>query len=374
MNEEEAQIVVGKLQDPQMISTVRGAQHPIADWDHRAKWSFMRLQFGRSIDKEIHNAVEEAEAAAGHRLKFAERIMAFDKYFDSRVDEMTADKARKVQFILDQGDAVMAVASLKHLLIPPSEVYEMAGRIVQTHYPDLNELSVEGLQGDSYIVKEVGGLKLGVQIFGGDIITRQAITVSSMLRVELCFNPLSWLGVSWFKGLTGDSTGKGYERLLRIKVREELEPRLREAIEQSTHQQEGLEKQIKKAKKTGVTRSEAEIVMAAFGMSYSLGAGTIEQILDRLETEAKTQYGMSMASSWVAAHGDFRATPEGRDRKVEQKLSTISGAAMLLDDMKEAKERSEEWLQGHIKQGEVKTIDELLHRIGADKLFKKRKK
>lgn len=373
MNEEEAQIVVGRLQDPKVISAGR-SKVLIADWDHRAKWSFLRLQFGRGIDIDIHNLLDEAEQQARRKLKRIEKLEIFDRFFDCQVHEIKADNARRVQFILDQGDAVMAVASLKHLLLPPSEVYEMAARIIQKHFPQLSELNVAALSGDSYLVKKVSGFKLGVQIFGGDITTRQAITVSSMLRVETCMNPLSWLGVHWFKTLTGDSTRKGYERILRIKVKEELEPRLKEAIDLSLQQQNSLEKRIIVAKEQAVKRSDGEIIMAAFGLSYDLGASTIEQVLCRLEKEAKTQYGMSMASSWVAAHGCFRATREGRERKVEQKLSTISGATLLLDDMNEAKDRSIEWLQKHIKRGQTKTIDELLHKIGADKYLKKVKK
>jgi hypothetical protein len=374
MLSENVQIVVGKLADVQMIKEEK-TEHPIADWDHRAKWSFLRLQEGRSVDKAIHDFIADAEKAAGHKLKRWERFEVFDRFFQQCVDQIMPWNRREIQFILDDRDNVRAVASLQHLLIPPAEVYGMAQRIIDKSYPHVKGFDVNGLHGSQYLVKEVAGIKLGLQVYGGDITTRQAITVSSMLRVEQCFNPLSFLGVHWFKGFTGNSrgTGKGYERILRIKVKEELEPRLKEGIALALQKQDDLEKRIQTAQKVHVKKSEAEIIMAAMGLSYSLGAGTVKQVLARLRKEAKTQYGMSMASSWIAAHGAFKATPTGQERKVEQKLSTISAAALLLDDIKTAHENSLDWLRAHVREGEIKSLDVLLKKIGVTKKERKKK-
>lgn len=360
------QIVIGKLLAPYSLKTSEDKTTvEIADWDMRAIWSFMRLNFGRSIDKDIRNFVIEKQVKAGKIFRRAERAEAVQEFFERQVPLI--QNPREIQFIMSDNE-VMAVASLNHLLIPPTKVYSMAAQIVQKKYPSFSMAQISELAGTTYEVKEEAGFKTGLQVFGGDIFTRQAITVTSWLRVELCFNPLSWLGMGFFGYLGFSGRGNGdFERLLRIKVISDLKPRLAAGIEAALQKQNTLDDRIKQAQKVKVKRSEAEIIMAAMGLSYDLGVPTVEQILERLEQEKKTQWGMSMASSWVAAHGKFKGTPAGLNRKVEQKLSTISGAAILLGDIKEAKERSLEWLQAHVKQGEIKRLDDLMQELGISK-------
>lgn len=363
------QIVIGKMLDSKRVQTTKG-KHDLGDWDHRAMWSCLRLQFGKqTADKDIHDYFDQIQAQRKKKLTKNERMELMKEYFEQQTQQI--QKPRRIQFILDQGDNVMAVASLKHLLIPPQEVYDLAGEIIKTEYPKLKDIAVAGLQGEQLLIKSVAGIKLGLQVFGGDITTRQAIAVSSWMRVEQCLNVLSWLGIGGLGSILGGGRARDYERVLRIKVKAELEPRLREGIKAALVKEKALEQRLQLTKTVPVKRTDADIIMAALGFSYMVGGRTVQQILDRLDKEPKTQYGMSMASSWVAAHGKLMATPEMKDRKIEQKLSTISAAAILLDDIKEAKERSIEWLQGHIQKGQVKTIDDIIKEL---QLKEKRKK
>jgi hypothetical protein len=363
------QIVIGQLIEPTWIKPKDKPSIDIDEWDMRAMWSFLRLQFGRSIDRQIRDYVMQQQVKAKRKFSKPERSEAVKDFFNRQVAEI--QKPREIQFIMS-GSTVMAVASLQHLLIPPAKVYSMAAQIVQKKYPSFTVAQVSELAGATYEVKEEAGFKTGLQVFGGDIFTRQAITVTSWLRVEQCFNPLSWLGMGFFGYLGFSGRGNGdFERVLRIKVISDLKPRLKAGIEAALQKQNTIDDRIKQAQKVKVKRSEAEIIMAAMGLSYDLGVPTVEQILERLEKEKKTQWGMSMASSWVAAHGKFKETPEGQNRKVEQKLSTISGAAVLLGDIKEAEERSLEWLQAHVKQGEIKRLDDLMQELGINKKVKK---
>jgi hypothetical protein len=363
------QIVIGRMLDPMRIRTEQTTIE-LDDWAKRAMWSFLRLQFGRSIDQEIKKRRDDWIWENYHiETKFADKSIlkkAMEHVFNEILSVKIPD--RETQFILE-GSKVMAVASLKHLLVSPERVYGMAAKIIQKQYPQISGLEVSQLSGLTYEVKQVAGFKVGLQVFGGDILTRQAITVSSWLRVEQCFNPLSWLGIGAFHSFIGKRTGD-FERVLRIKVITDLKPRLQQGIELALKRSQDIEDRVKVTQKVSVKRSDAEIIMAALGLSYSLGSKTIEQILERLSQEPKTQWGMSMASSYVAAHGKFKETPEGQDRRVEQKLSTISGAALLIDDLKDAKERSIEWLQEHVKEGEVKRLDDLLRDLGVKKVKK----
>jgi hypothetical protein len=362
------QVVIGRMLDSKRIKT-KQTTIQIADWQKRAMWSYLRLQYGRSIDKEIR---ERRDAwileKYGVETKQANRSIlkrAMEKVFGDILSEKPV-KPRTIQFIMDE-DVVIAVASLQHLLVPPVEVYDMAAKIMESKY-GLQPLEVSELKGLIYQQKEVAGFKLGMQVYGGDITTRQAISLSSFLRVELCLNPLSWLGIGGFGGFLG--RGRDYERVLRIKVKAELEPRLQSGIDLMLKKTKDLEDRVEASQRVKVKRSDAEIIMAAFGLSYSLGAKSLEQILERLDHEAKTQWGMSMAASWVSAHGKFKETPEKQERAVEQKLSTIAGAALLIDDIKDVKEKSLEWLRTHVQEGEIKSIDELISRLGIGKVKK----
>jgi len=360
------EIVVGRMLDPTRIKTVDKTTREVADWAKRAMWSYLRLQYGRSIDEEIRDRRDvwlaehyQIEAKFANRQQLKE---AMEDVFGQILSEHPLKKPRNIQFIVD-GDFVHAVASLKHLLVPPSQVYTMAAEIIQSKYPELQRFEMKGMSGQTYLLKEVAGFKVGLQLYGGDIYTREAISLSSWIRVEMCFNPLSWLGMGFFHNFVAGRSSD-FERMLRIKVLTDLKPRLEQAIELSVKRTDDIEKRVRAVKKIAVERSDAEIIMSALGLSYDLGVKTIDQILEQMENEPKTQWGMSMASSWVAAHGKFRETPDGQDRRVEQKLSTISGAALLLDDLKDAKERSVEWLQAHVVKGQLKTVDELLSRLG----------
>jgi hypothetical protein len=366
------EIVVGRMLDPMRIRTQEQTTVEVTDWAKRAMWSYLRLEYGRSIDKEIRSRRDDwLMENYGLEAKQADRgilKLAMENVFAQIFAEHPLKKPRNIQFILD-GDFVHAVASRKHLLVSPEKVYIMAAEIIRRHYPQLQPFQMKGMAGQTYLLKEVAGFKVGLQLYGGDIYTREAISLSSWLRVEMCFNPLSWLGMGFFHNfVAGRETD--FERMLRIKVITDLKPRLQQAIELGLKRTDDIERRVKAVQKVAVKRADAEIILSALGLSYDLGAKAIDQILEQLEKEPKTQWGMSMASSYVAAHGKFKETPEGLDRKVEQKLSTISGAALLLDDLKDAKERSIEWLQSHVKEGQVKTVDELISRLGIGKVKK----
>jgi len=353
------QVVIGKLKNPFAIKVSASKTAIPENWDHRAMWSYLRLQYGRSVDQKIKDHFDMIETMKGNgKLSKAERKKEMKLLFTDLVDQQK--KPRMMQFIFD-GDRVMAVASLKHLLIPPAEVYTMAKRILAANFQSLSHIRINELSGLTYKVKEAAGMKLGLQLYGGTITTRQAISLSSWLRVEMCLNPLSWLGSGFFANL--GVGGLGFERILRIKVRSDLEPRLRTAIEQALANVEVIERRVSRVEKIRLKRKEAKILMSALGISYSLGAKTIKQVLNRFRKEPKNQWGLSMAASWVAAHGNFKKTPEKQDRTVEQKLSTIAGATLLIDDMKKAKEKSLVWLKAHIKEGKVRSIDELLEDV-----------
>ena len=367
--EVDPEILVGTLRSPYQIKTKEKGVIDIENWDYRALWSFLRFHYPeririkveggktktvRKIDQRIHDHIE-AEGRTRHdkeyvQLTRSQRAEILDEYFETLVS--TKKMNREMQFIVND-KKIRAVASLQHLLIPPTEVYEITKDVMATKFPQYDSKMQEGLTGLHYQVQEYAGFNVGLQVYGGDIFTRQAITMSSWLRVLSCFNPLSWLGSGSFNSLTGSNNGS--ERMLRIKKITDLKPRLIDAIEAQLKNTAKLEKQVDDTKKVKVKRTDAEIIMAALGLSYNLGANTVKQVIEKLKSEEQSQWGMAMASSWVAEHGDLRK----QSRDVKQKLSTISGAALLLKDVQKSRERSLQWLNGHVKKGQSKSLDDL---------------
>lgn len=355
-------VLIGTLTQPLHIKPRHPFKEPfditkrstdINKWKYRAMWSYLRLQCGRKIDDAI-----KAELKG---LPRAERLIRMKEFFSEAV--LNQDTPRMMQFIVDDSKHelnVLAVASLKHLLILPSEVYEMAEKIID-RTRILDRYKMKQLSGTTWKLRELSGLKVGLQIYGGTITTRFAIKITSWIQVLGCMNPLSWLGTGNFQrfGLrTAD-----YERILRIKKRDDLEPRLQQGIEQAIKRTNLISKQADRAKTIPVTPKTAKIVTSAFALSFRLGAKSIEQILERFKEEKQSQWGLAMAASWVAAHGFFMTTPKGKNRYVEQRLSTIAGATMIVDDIKTVEEKSLAWLKNHIKTGSMKSVKELLEDV-----------
>lgn len=357
------QIIEGKLRNPQMAvaHSDHVPQMPIelGAWKYRARWSWLRLQYGRRIDVEIKAMMEQAKVDKGGRLTRTERMLLLKEFFD---EHARPEKSREIQFILGENNKVLAVASLKHLLIPPEEVYTLAAKIMKKEHQEMPRLSVDELLGINYSTGKAGSFEdltiLGIQVHGGTITTRQAITVSAMFRVRSCLNPLSFLGIGNFtKFLT--NSGRAYERVLRIKVKAELEPRLRQGIESVLSAQKRLEERIEQSKTEPISPTTGKIIISAMCWSYHIGAKVIKQVVERFLFEKQTKWGLTMATSYVAAHGEFKTGTWN----VGQRLSTVSGATMLIDDVKDAEKKSLAWLKEHIKKGEVKSVDELLEDI-----------
>lgn len=327
-------VVIGQLVEPHEIRTQQGETVKIQEWAGRAAWAYLRLVYGRSIDAEITERKRKVKAVLGGVDEVLNGLLA------------DAEQKRPLQFIMSSSD-VVAVASLKHLLIEPRKVYETAAQILGPTAPIETAWKSWHLHGETFLTGQgFAGIKVGYQVDGGDLLTRFAVRVGVFARVEMCFNPLSWLGVS---GLSRFGVPSDYERVLRIQKLNELFPRLQAAIVNVKGQLSDLEKRVEHTKEVSLSAKKATMINGAFCMAYGLGEKSIEQVMDRFQEEKKTQYGLAMAQSWAAEHGEHRkASPTAAQRRedhVPQSLSTISGATLLID-VKNAEPRIRAWLQG----------------------------
>jgi len=341
-------VLEGRLKDPYTI-LAQGNEYPVKEWKPKAAWQFLRLTLGyREADQRIKQYAEEylAELSEEERKN---RSAAVELLKASSIENK-----EPLQFIMSSNQ-VVAVATLKHLLVPPSQVYTMVQKVLGAE----SMQDVRYVDGSVFKLEEQYGLEKGIQVVAGDLITNKAIKVSGFVRIVQCLNPLSWIGIGVFERFMGYASG--WERIVRIKVISELEPRLTNAINNVKANFPKIDDKIERAKKRRVPLCDAEMFTVAFGYSYSLGAKTLRQVLERFESEDKTLFGLAQAFSWVAAHSDkLRKTPEGLESHARQKLSTIAGAFLLMDDYKAAREHTLDWLKAHIRSGRLETYEDLL--------------
>jgi len=334
--EMDSQIVVGVLEGNKIIpSNESEAIYYVTDWDNRAAWSWLRLQEGRRIDDIIKEAFRKQKVKKKKERK---------DILTNMVLERASKKQRVVQFIIDDNNIIKAVASLNHLLISPEEVKAITIKILTNKNRSYKyDSMLEGLI--SYDDTATDGFELGFKIDYGDILTRNAIRVSSFITVIQCFNPISFARIGSFRRF---GIKPSDERVLRIKIKSELEPRLDEAIDRALENRKAVYNMLEYAKKNKVDPKEAKTILIAFCKAYGLGDNVILDVLDRLEAEDKTTYGMAQASSYIARHGEKFKTlkTENRKSRARESLATISAASLLITDPKVTYEQALKWLKG----------------------------
>jgi len=336
-------VVIGTLERPDIIRTKSGEKIPVDVFDMRAAWSWLRLQAGRKIDNEIKEAIRREEQKRKQRLDREERRKILMDFVASHI----GGEQRETQFILSSAmdeTEIKAVASLHHLLIAPEEVQAVAKNILSSaNLSILQEPALQGLVATQE--GEYAGLKVGLHLDPGDILTRRAISVSSYVQTILCTNPLTWAGIGGFNrfGLEGGR----YERILRIKKRAELEPRLIKAVESGVKNIEKLKSMVEYAKTNKVDPKEARVILTAFSKAYGIGDKVIVELIDRLKKEDKTTYGMAQAASWEARHG--QAFKENVHH-ARQSMATVGAASLLIDEPAVTYEKAKRWLGEHFKE------------------------
>jgi len=328
--------LIGTLADLNKVRTEEGTTD-VKGFQDRAMWSWLRLHHTKRIDQEIKDLAGKMNQR-GPNLKLIYKPALEELILEHLVD----DKAqRQIQYIIADGE-IKAVATTKHLLIPPQEVEAVANEILQA-----TRITVEEdphLKGLVATTETVGGLRYGFHVFPGDILTRRAISVSAYVGVIMCLNPLTWAGIGNF-GRFGLSPK--HERILRIQKRSELRPRMEAAIKGAGQEISALRKMVDYARTNRVDPREAKIILSAFSKSYGIGDKVIQELLGRLESEDRTTYGMSQAASWVARHGESWKKPkEGQEEHARQSMAVVGAASLLVEDPRLTREKAEKWLKG----------------------------
>lgn len=358
---EEPRVLYGSLIDPYTFLGKDGEEVSIPEgsFDGRAMWSWLRFNHGgKQIDQTIKDTIE-----AKRKQVFDEEGIQLPKrnaitYVWGDLYGLPREMDRTLQYIF-RDSRLMAVATDKHLLIEPSQVYEIVEQVSKESR--LSSEMSDDLFGTIINVNREGGIHYGFQVDAGSITTRNAIRVASTFRVQDCMNPLSWLGVGNFRRFGLDNT-RSLDKILRIKKISELRPRIKQAIEAGVENIAIIKNMVEDAKKKRVDARTAKILMSALGVSYGLGAGTIRQVLNKYESEPRSLYGLSMASSWIARHKEKEKGRTDMGRTVPQSLATISAATLMMDPKRDRK-KCLDWLKAKVEKGTIKSVADLIEEI-----------
>lgn len=325
-------VVVGTMPAMGVIETQDGEHVSFEEMSWRSKWSFIRLQLGRTAaDKKIKSLIEEYKVAHPNWSSETARRMVLEALLSRIIDT----SQREIQFIL-LGDIVKAVATTDHLLIPPQEVLEIAYRI------DPGLKTAENFEGVTKVLEEIPGLELGFQLDPGNILTRRAIRIGYNARVMSCMNPLSYIGVGNLNRFKPGGYFEGLSKILRIKRKVDLEDRIRDALEGTEGNLSALKDMIENSKKVQVTPRQAKILITAFPVAYSAGMNTVKQIYTYFrDTQKETLWGLAQAASYVARHGDFHKNA----RDLDKTLGVVGAAYLGITDVDETASLAEEWLK-----------------------------
>ena len=273
---------------------------------NKAMWALLRQHFSYKINREFKESKEEFRDFAIDRLSKLKRT-------------------EKMQFIVDEKrDFAIAVASLKHSIKNEDYVYDLIGRILQKK--KFNAIEEKGISGKVVYLKSHPAFNVGLQIYGGDITTSRAITITPFAKINSCLNPLSWLGIEkmWY------SQKETLEiiSIRRLEKSTNIEERITTLMTKSMKIVRKVNSMLRQGKKVEVTEIEAKKLLLVMCKSYGIGLKAINIVYKKWKTtEEKTLYGLAMACSYYSSHENiFKKT----SLVSKQNISSIAGALLLI--------------------------------------------
>jgi len=315
--ESELTVLKGVFQRPRKVEkrgivvSVEGKQFTL---NRKSLWGILRHHCTRKIDKEI-----KSQKRHGVSLE--------DFFIGAFRSHKLAKK--EMQFFVDiKKEKCMACATPKHTVIVPDKVYETFNKILKKKSLALEDK--ESIGGKILILQKTKLMKLGMQIDAGDTITSKAIRIIGFAEILACCNPLAFAKLN--RGILMGEFEPIKVRILRYESITTIESRIDEAIETVKPILIKVQSKVDATKKKHLTIDDTRKIIVSFCGVYGIGAKAISAVYNRFKNEeAQTQWGLSMALSFIVEHSDvFRK--DSSDAK--NNLATIAGAVLLADDLK----------------------------------------
>ncbi len=312
----------------------------------KALWSWGRLQEGRKrFDTRVidnYNGLLQGEGLTPETAPKSDQIRLRRQASSVSFAEVYGDlkKQRGFQAIItssrDGTPQLFSVASFKHIMLDPERVKEIGAKV-------FSSLGINEYDRHSGVVKadqllgvygEHNGMNLGLSFSAGNIYTQYAISISQMIELQVCTNPLVWLrGMlsSYIKG----SRIQWRTRILRlttIKDEKVLERRLIQTVKDVQSGEKGLVSVIRASRKKRITSKMGETILKAFCGSYGIGETVQGEIMNEYnESSSKSLYDLAQATSHIA----WSSTRFREDAK--RARSTLTGIAAVLTTIQDPK-------------------------------------
>lgn len=309
------------------------------DLSKKALWSWGRLQEGhKPFDQRVKDnyaALLEEERLDPDNVPKNDQIrlkrMASAQAFADVYEALQQQKS--FQAITKQSrngePELFSVATFKHVLIDPARVMEIGKKAFSSlglkdydrHSSVIQADQLAGLYG------EHNGLNLGLSFSAGNIYTQNAITISQMIELQVCTNPLIWLR-GMLKTFMAGKRLEWRARMLRLEAIQDekvLERRIIATVEDVRSGEKGLLAVIESSKKKLLTKDVAETILKAFSSSYGIGEGIQGEILSEYkESNGATLYDLAQATSHIAW------SSQGFREDATRARSSLTGIAAVL--------------------------------------------
>lgn len=310
----------------------------------KALWGWGRLQDGRkAFDQRVTAAYQQflknegltpktASKEDQIRLKRMASAEAFGEVYLGMKEQRPFQAITKTK--KDGSKHLFSVASFKHVLVDPEKVQQIAEKVfsscgVEPWFKHPSVIKANQLLGT---YGEHNGLNLGLSFSAGNIYTQHAISLSQMVELQVCTNPLVWLGgmlSSYLKSARLEWRTR-ILRLERIQDEKVLEQRLIQTVQDVQSGEKGLIAVIQGSKKKQLEGDQAETILRAFSSSYGIGEKVQGDIMSEYqESQGKSLYDLAQATSLVAWNGDKFRQDSTRAR------STLTGIAAVLTAVKD---------------------------------------
>jgi len=272
----------------------------------KAMWALLRQQFSYKVNSEFKESKKDFD------------VFAIDKLSKLK-------RTNKMQFIVDEErNFAIAVASLKHSIKKEDYVYDLVSKILKTK--KINAVEERGISGKVVYLKSHPAFNVGLQIYGGDITTARAITITPFAKINSCLNPLSWLGIEkmWYR----EEETLEIISIRRLEKSTHLEERITTLMTKSMKIVSKVNSMLRHGKRVKVTEIEAKKLLLVMCKSYGIGLKAINTVYKRWKNkEEKTIYGLAMACSYYSSHENiFKKT----SIVSTQNISSIAGALLLV--------------------------------------------
>lgn len=312
----------------------------------KALWSWGRLQDGRKrFDKRVidnYNGLLQGEGLTQETAPKSDQIRLRRQASSVSFAEVygALDEQRGFQAIIKASrngtPQLFSVASFKHIMLDPKRVMEIGDKVFSSLGISEYDRHSGVVQADQLlgVYGEHNGLNLGISFSAGNIYTQYAISISQMIELQVCTNPLVWLrGMlsSYIKG----SRIQWRTRILRlttIKDEKVLERRLIQTVKDVQSGEKGLLTVIRASKTKLITSKMGETILKAFCGSYGIGEGIQGQVMNEYnESSSKSLYDLAQATSHIA----WSSTGFRQDAK--RARSTLTGIAAVLTTIQDPK-------------------------------------